>query len=108
METTYVSMTDPPTDRPTPTPPPTEYLSIRITDAHTNWSKIKIVILDYEWYISYAEHGTSGTNPHFHVLLPGSGQRDSDRIRKRLKTAGYTGNRQLSVKLNQNGLSSVV
>ena len=98
-------MTDP-TDRPTDTdrPPPTEYLSVRVTDAHTNWDKIKNVILDYEWYISYAEHGTSGTNPHFHVLLPGDGQRDSDRIRKRLKTAGYTGNRQLSV--HQNGLSS--
>jgi len=107
METTYVSMTDQ-TDRPTDPdrPPPTEYLSVRVTDAHTNWDKIKNVILDYEWYISYAEHGTSGTNPHFHVLLPGFGQRCSDKIRKRLKTAGYTGNRELSVKLNQNGLSS--
>jgi hypothetical protein len=37
--------------------------------------------------------------------LPRSGQRDSDRIPKRL-AAGYTGNRELSVKLNQNGSSS--
>ena len=85
METTYVSMTDQ-TDRPTDTglPPPPEYLSVHVTDEHTNWDKIKTVILDYEWwYISYAEHGTNGSNPHFHVLLPGTGQRKRVRERER-------------------------
>ena len=81
------------TDRPTDTglPPPPEYLSVHVTDEHTNWDKIKTVILDYEWwYISYAEHGTNGSNPHFHVLLPGPGsaresgsEREKQRERKR-------------------------
>ena len=33
------------------------------------------------------------------MLLPGSHTRDCERIRKRLKVAGYSGNRELSVKL---------
>ena len=65
----YLCLHDRP-DRPTDNdrPPPTEYLCVRVTDEHTNWDKIKSVILDYEWYISYGEYGTSGSNPH---LLPG-------------------------------------
>jgi hypothetical protein len=38
------------------------------------------------------------------VLLPGSHSRDCERIRKRLKVAGYSGNRELSVKRCQNRL----
>jgi len=42
--------------------------------------------------------GKNGNNPHFHVLLPADGPKDLERIRKRIKTAGYTGNKQFSIK----------
>jgi hypothetical protein len=40
--------------------------------------------------------------PISNVLLPGSHSRDCEPIRKRLKVAGYSGNRELSIKLCQN------
>jgi len=43
-------------------------------------------------------------NPHIHVLLPAAGPKDIERIRKRIKTAGYTGNKQFSIKYMQNGV----
>jgi len=59
---------------------------------------------DLEWYISYPHMGKNGNNPHFHVLLPADGPKDIERIRKRIKTAGYTGNKQFSIKFMQNGV----
>ena len=105
METTYVSMTNQ-TNQPTAPPtPPDEYLSVRITAPHDEWDKICTGgRFSESWYISWAEHGKSGSNPHFHVLLPGSGVNDAERVRKRLKTAGYSGNQHISVKLNKNGI----
>jgi hypothetical protein len=104
LETTYVSKTNQ-TNQPTSPTPPDEYLSARITASHDTWNAIaQAGRFNESWYISWAEHGKSGTNPHFHVLLPGTGTNDAERVRKRLKTAGYTGNSQLSVKFNKNGI----
>jgi hypothetical protein len=105
LETTYVSKTNPPTNQPEPTAPPNEYLSVRITAEKTQWDDICTKCkFNESWYISWAENGKDGTNPHFHVLMPGSGTNDAERIRKRLKTAGYSGNQRISVKFNQNGI----
>jgi len=52
--------------------------------------------------------GKNGNNSHFHVLLPADGPRDADRIRKQFKTAGYTGDKQFSIKSMRNGLQSGV
>ena len=38
------------------------------------------------------------------ALLPADGPRDLERIRKLIKTAGYTGNKQFSIKFMQNGV----
>ena len=38
------------------------------------------------------------------MLLPGTGTNDAERIRKRLKTAGYSGNQRIRVKFEQNGI----
>lgn len=106
LETTYVSKTNL-TNQPTPTNPPTPpdaYLSVRVTTPHHFWNKIEKCVESEDWYISWKEHGKSGTNPHFHVLVSGSRPSDCERIRKRLKVAGYSGNRELSVKLCQNGI----
>ena len=59
---------------------------------------------DVEWYISYPHMGKNGNNPHFHVRLPADGPKDIERIRKRIKTAGYTGNKQFSIKYMQIGV----
>lgn len=104
METTYVSMTNSPTNQLLPTAPPDAYLSVRVTTPHHFWSKIEKCVNSEEWYISWKENGKSGSNPHFHVLVSGSKPSDAERIRKRLKVAGYSGNRELSVKFCQNGL----
>jgi hypothetical protein len=80
-------------------------LSIRVSAEHSQWDDIFTKCLfDASWYISWAEHGKSGSNPHFHVLLPGTGTNDAERIRKRLKTAGYSGNQRIRVKFEQNGV----
>jgi hypothetical protein len=80
-------------------------LSIRVSAEHSQWDDICTKCrFDESWYISWAEHGKAGTNPHFHVLLPGSGTNDAERIRKRLKTAGYSGNQRIRVKFEQNGV----
>jgi hypothetical protein len=73
METTYVSMTNL-TNQPTTSPtPPVEYIGIRITASHDDWEKIKKVgKYEENWYMCWKEHGKSGTNPHFHVCVPGS------------------------------------
>lgn len=104
METTYVSMTNSPTNQPNQLDPPNDYLSIRVSTPHHFWTKVKDCLDPKTWYISWKEHGKSGTNPHFHVLVPGSHSRDCERIRKRLKAAGYTGNQCIRVKFEQNGI----
>ena len=64
-----------------PTNQPTENLrNPRVTTAHANWDKIEKCLEDEKWYISYAENGSDGGNPHFHVLLPGSVSKDRERI----------------------------
>lgn len=105
LETTYVSKTNRPTNQPTPPTPPNEYLSIRVSAEISEWTHIcSKCKFSESWYISWAEHGKSGDNPHFHVLLPGTGTNDAERIRKRLKTAGYSGNQRIRVKFEQNGI----
>lgn len=113
-ETTLVS-SNLPTDRPTTVQPlvseviysefPSEYLSVRITILHSQWQSLfDSCFFDAAWYISYPHMGKNGNNPHFHVLLPAHTTKDSDRIRKQIKTAGYTGNKQFGIKFMQNGL----
>jgi hypothetical protein len=104
METIYVSMTNPPTNQPQPTALPDVYLSVRVTTPYHFWNKVENCVNSEEWHVNWKENGKSGTNPHFHVLVSGSKPADAERIRKRLKVAGYTGNRELSVKLCQNGI----
>lgn len=103
VETTCVSTANLQTNQP-PTRQPETYVMARITTPHGNWEMIEKCINDEKWYISYKEHGSDGGNPHFHVLLPGSVSKDRERIRKRLKTAGFSGNRQLAVKFYENGI----
>lgn len=105
LETTYVSKTNQPTNQQTSPTPPNEYLSVRITAEISEWDEISLKCKFAEsWYITWAENGKSGTNPHFHVLLPGTGTKDAERIRNRLKRAGYSGNQCISVKLWENGI----
>jgi hypothetical protein len=77
LETTYVSKTNQTNQTNQPTAPPTppdEYLGVRVTAPHAEWDKICTAGKFTEnGYISWAENGKSRTNPHFHVLLPGSG-----------------------------------
>jgi hypothetical protein len=68
METTYVSMTNPPTNQPPPTPPDA-YLSLRVSTPHHFWKKIEPCVNKEDWYISWTENGKSGTNPHFQCAL---------------------------------------
>lgn len=99
VDTTCVSTANQPTNQ-----PPQTYVTLRVTTPHENWDKVEKCIDDEKWYISYAENGSDGGNPHFHVLLPGSVSKDRERVRKRIKTAGFYGNRELSVKLMENGI----
>jgi len=45
--------------------------------------------------------GKNNDNPQFHVLMPSVATKDVERIRKRIKIAGNTGNKQYSVKFMQ-------
>jgi hypothetical protein len=56
METTYVSMTNPPTNQLQPTPPTDAYLSLRVTTPHHFWNKIESCINKEDWYISWKEN----------------------------------------------------
>jgi len=107
-ETTLVSSAQP-TNQPTGFQPlvpdviysqfPTSYMSVRITLSHSLWDSLfDSCFSDVDWYISFPHMGKNGNNPHFHVLLPADGPKDLERIRKRIKTAGYTGNKQFSIK----------
>lgn len=93
------------TDQPTnlPTPAPAKYVTIRVTTSE-DFSKIEPLLKDLEWYISYPHTGKNGTNPHYHIFVPGTDRKDAEKWRKRFKNYGYSGNKQLSVKLMENGL----
>lgn len=87
---------------------PTTYVSIRVTVAHEEWSVIESHLLDAPWYISYPHTGSNGNNPHFHLFVPGDSKRDVEKYRKRLKSAGFSGNKQLSAKFCENGLEHAI
>lgn len=102
-ETTLVSCSNSPTNQPELLGPQT-YVSLRVTIGHDEWEIVETCVYDVSWYISYPHLGKDGNNPHWHVLLPGSDKRDVEKFRKRLKKSGLSGNRQLSVKLCENGV----
>lgn len=88
---------------------PTKYVSIRVTTPHTNLEKLVRVVDNEEWYIIYPHFGKDKDNEHFHVLVPGSSERDRERFRNAFKRAGdlnLSGNKSISVKFQDNTLSS--
>lgn len=87
---------------------PQKYVSVRITVEHHQWSIVESHLHDCAWYISYPHTGSNGTNPHFHLFLPGNTPKDVERYRKRFKSAGFSGNKQLSAKLVENGLQCAI
>lgn len=88
---------------------PTIYLSLRVTTPHNTWDTlVKPHIDDASWYISYPHSGKNGNNEHFHVFLSGVTASDRERYRKRFRSAGFTGNQHVSLKLMQNGVTSAI
>jgi len=89
---------------------PRNYISVRVTIRHDDWMIVydALGISALDWYISYPHTGTDGTNEHYHVFLPGGTAADRERYRKRLKAVFVGGNRDFSVKLMQNGLTSAI
>lgn len=87
---------------------PLHYLSLRVTMEHSLWETILPCIEDSAWYISYPHSGKLGNNEHYHIFLPGIGPADRERIRKRFKKLGYSGNQHISVKFMQNGLTQAL
>jgi hypothetical protein len=72
------------------------YVSFRMTTPK-KWEELEFVVEGFDWYISYAHIGKNGDNPHFHVAVPGA-KAELERIRKRVKTAGLSGNKCFSGK----------
>jgi len=89
---------------------PAHYISVRVTIVHDDWMIVynALGISEVDWYISYPHTGKDGTNEHYHVFLPGGTPADRERFRKRLKSVFVGGNRDFSVKLMQNGLTSAI
>lgn len=92
-----------------PPPPPVNmpdtYLSMRLTIAHACWEKFVHVFDDVAWYISYPHVGSTGTNEHFHIFLPGEKKSHGEKFRLRLKDLGLFGNRYICIKLFSNGIA---
>lgn len=87
---------------------PTVYVSIRVTTPHSNWRAVEKLLEGAEYYISYPHSGKEGNNEHFHVLVSGGTNADREKYRKRFKAAGFIGNKFVSVKLCQNGITSAI
>ena len=83
---------------------PTNYISVRLTIPHSRWGEIEDLLKSEPWYISYPHFGKTGKNEHFHVFILGSTKSHADSIRHRIKKLNVSGNKHVSVKLNQNGL----
>jgi len=85
-----------------------EYVSFRLTAPHSKWDHIvEVVLIGFDWYIGYPHIGKNGNNEHFHVAVPGN-KIDAERIRKRIKTGGFHGNKCFSVKCMQNSIASYI
>lgn len=104
-QTTLVCDNESPTNQPDGLVYPKCYVSLRLTIAHDQFDLILEHIKLEKWYLCYPHFGKDGTNQHWHVLLPGSDKRDVEKFRRRFKKLGYTGNKYISAKLNENGLS---
>lgn len=95
-------------------PPPTDrhtdrfrsYVSIRLTVSETDINSLIKTAFDDVPFIIYRHEGKDKTNPHYHVLLCPDHVDDKlcDKIRNRIKRAGFSGNKYVSIKLNHNGL----
>jgi len=84
------------------------YVSFRITCPHVRLDEIKErILIGFEWYIGYPHIGKNGNNEHFHFAVPGD-KTDAERIRKRIKTSGFHGNKCSSVKCMQNSILSYI
>lgn len=94
--------------------PPLSYISVRITDIHANWDKIKPICDHFNAYISYPHYGDNKDNEHFHVFIPDFVGTDKslksleDKFRNRVKSSGYYGNGKYSVKRLQNGITQAI
>jgi hypothetical protein len=86
---------------------PAGYVSLRVTIPHCQWEVVEQCLEGFDWYISYPHKGKNGTNEHFHVALPGT-NKEAKRVRERLKGAGLSGNKQLSLKCLENGVESFI
>jgi len=107
MQTTLVC-TGQPANQPTNHQPPVWYVSIRVTVGHDEWDRVYECIKDCLWYISYPHTGSNSDNEHFHIFVPGANNADREKFRKRFKSAGFSGNKQFSIKLNQNCVTSAI
>lgn len=87
---------------------PTTYVSIRVTTPHSNWPAVEKLVEDADWYICYPHSGKNGNNEHFHVFVTGGTACDREKYRKRFKTAGFSGNKFIGVKLFENGITSAI
>lgn len=94
-----------PTDRPMVS----VYTSVRITIPHSLLDKmLEKVFYDVVWYICYPHSGKNGDNEHFHVFCPATDSAGRDRIRKRVKDNFGSGNKFISLKHCENGISQAI
>jgi len=100
---------DTPTGQPTNQLPNLQnYVSFRITTPHERWDELEEkILIGFDWYIGYPHIGKNGNNEHFHVAVPGLAV-DAERIRKRIKTGGFHGNKCFSVKCYQSSILSYI
>lgn len=103
-ETTYVSDTNKQTNKQDSDHDQfTDYLSVRITVAHKNVTKLVAIIFKSMDYICYPHKGCRTKKEHIHVLVVDVTA--APKIRTRLLREGYKGNESFSVKTFHNGLS---
>lgn len=92
-----------------PTNQHTNYISIRVTCPHDEWSKIVSCVLHDRAYIAYPHTGKGGTNPHYHCFVPSDNvDRDAECLRNRVKRAFGGGNKTFSVCKKSNGIEHAV
>lgn len=81
-----------------------DYLSIRITLAHVDISKLLEKVFPLNTYILYPHKGSKTQKEHVHMLLPI--ENDQKKIKDRLRLAGYKGNETFSCKTMHNNILS--
>lgn len=96
-------------ERPTDRPMVSNYTSIRITIPHRDLViMLEKVFYDVSWYICYPHTGKNGDNEHFHVFCPATDNAGRDRLRKRVKDHFGSGNKFVSLKHCENGITQAI